>query len=71
MNTLIRGLGTMTLIAIFLYIGLGVLDTGIEILDDLFYWFRRSLLPGVMWSLGIGFGLLVLFNFAREINRGL
>jgi hypothetical protein len=54
MNTLLKVLGSIALGVICLWIGLAVLETGLEITGDLFYWLRRSLLPGLLWAFGLG-----------------
>ncbi len=54
MNTFLRVLGSIALLIIFCWLGVAVLHAGLEVTGDLFYWFRRKLLPGLMWAGGLG-----------------
>ena len=69
MNRLITALGWMALIGIGLYVGLALLDVGLEILDDLFYWMRRKLLPGLVWSAVIGAVIWVGWGLVSRNGR--
>ena len=62
MNRSLQLLGSLVLIVIGLYLALAVLDVGIEISRDIWYWVRYDLLPGLMWAVGIGFVLLLGWN---------
>lgn len=58
MNTFLKVLGSIALIVIGCWLGVALLQAGLEVTGDLFYWFRRKLLPGLIWAIIIGLGLL-------------
>ncbi len=57
MATFLKVLGFIALGVVGLWVGVAVLHTALEITGDLFYWFRRDFLPGLIWAVLIGLGL--------------
>ncbi|MBE9061782.1 hypothetical protein [cf. Phormidesmis sp. LEGE 11477] len=69
MNRLITVLGTLALIVICLYAGLALLDVGLDISRGLWYWMRYDLLPGLVWAIGLGAIIWVIWGLVSRNNR--
>jgi hypothetical protein len=69
MNTFLKVLGSIALIVIFCWIGVALLQAGLEVTGDLFYWFRRKLLPGLIWACVWGGGIFFVYRVAFRRGR--
>jgi hypothetical protein len=69
MNTFLKFLGSIALIVIFCWIGVALLHAGLEITGDLFYWFRRKVLPGVLSAFFIGAAIFFVYRLAFRRGR--
>ncbi|MEL7142084.1 MAG: hypothetical protein AAFY33_05860 [Cyanobacteria bacterium J06643_4] len=54
MNRLLKVAGAIALAVLGLYLGLAILDAGLEIFSDLWWWTRYKLVPGLLWASAIG-----------------
>ena len=69
MNRFVTALGWMALIVICLYFGRAALFAVWDVFDDLFYWTRWKLLPGLIWAAVIGAVIWVGWGLVSRNGR--